>query len=396
MKNIFIIFKKEIYRFFSDIRLVISIAIIPGLLIYCLYTFVGYKQSQQINSSENTSYIIGVNYSPIGISDFLKDSDMNFEFKVYDDIKTAKEKIASEEAAIYIAFPKDFDELKPSADQNVEMQSELSAAEVKIYYNSLNNSSISAYDYWLSILSSYESSLMNIFDVNTSYDTYDLADSTKKGVSHYAMLLPTFMILFIFVGCTQTVSESIAGEKDRGTLSTVLNTPVRKYELVFGKAVSLSLISMLCGISGFIGAFLSLPRMLNMESNGASLFTYSITDYLNILMIVTSTVFLIVSIIMLISTLSKNTKEAQAYTLPIMFISSAASMSMMFSDSSRELSMFCIPIYNSILCFSDILSLDYSIPFLCVTTAVNLICALAVYAVVTKLLTLESVVFPKS
>ncbi|MFQ7035420.1 MAG: ABC transporter permease subunit [Candidatus Borkfalkia sp.] len=49
--------------------------------------------------------------------------------------------------------------------------------------------------------------------------------------------------------------ESIAGEKERGTIATLLVTPIKRSELVVGKVLSLSALSSLSAISSFIGTF---------------------------------------------------------------------------------------------------------------------------------------------
>ena len=50
--NIFTIFKKEMYRFISDKRLFFTTVLLPGLMIYVIYNFIGNTMAKQFGVSE--------------------------------------------------------------------------------------------------------------------------------------------------------------------------------------------------------------------------------------------------------------------------------------------------------------------------------------------------------
>lgn len=53
MKNILTIIKKEFARFFKDRRLILTTLILPGLLIYLVYSFMGSGLLKQVQTDEN-------------------------------------------------------------------------------------------------------------------------------------------------------------------------------------------------------------------------------------------------------------------------------------------------------------------------------------------------------
>ena len=53
------------------------------------------------------------------------------------------------------------------------------------------------------------------------------------------MMLPYLLLIFLFTGCVAITSESIAGEKERGTINTLLVTPTKRSYLAIGKIIAL-------------------------------------------------------------------------------------------------------------------------------------------------------------
>ena len=119
----------------------------------------------------------------------------------------------------------------------------------------------------------------------------------------------SMLIIFLFSGCMSTAPESIAGEKERGTIATLLITPLRRRDLALGKICALSIIALLSGLSSTVGTLLSMPTLMQMEGNvGAA---YTPVHYLALCLIILSTVLFIVACISLISAFAKSIKEAQ-------------------------------------------------------------------------------------
>ena len=124
--------------------------------------------------------------------------------------------------------------------------------------------------------------MINKFDINANADGgYDLASDKDITGKIFSMLFPMLLMTFIFSACTSLAPESISGEKERGTLTTLLVTPVRRSEIAIGKILALSILALLSGLSSFTGTALSLPKLMAMSGDdvGVNVNVYHVQDY---------------------------------------------------------------------------------------------------------------------
>ena len=185
--------------------------------------------------------------------------------------------------------------------------------------------------------------------------------------------------------------ESIAGEKERGTIATLLVTPIKRSELVVGKIVSLSALSALSAISSFIGTFLSMPKL--MGGNIGDMFAaYSAGQYVALFAIMLSAVLLIVSLISILSALAKSVKEASTFAVPLMIVVMLVGLSSMLFTTGNP-AAYLIPVFNCVQVMSAIFSMQFSAVNLLITLGSNLVyIALLVY-VLTRMFKSERVMF---
>lgn len=381
--NIWTVMKKELYRFFGDKRMVMTV-FLPGVLIYLIYSFMG-NTLVSVMEPESESYTVQVENMPASVDAILDAaaSELPITYVTYESPKTA---VQEQEIDLYVVFPATFD-----ADVAA-----MALPKVEIYHNSASSTSSGAYAIFTSILDSYESMLANCFDVNADPNTvYDLATAEDTTGMLFSMLMPMLLIMLMFTGCMAVAPESIAGEKERGTIATLLVTPIRRSELAIGKIAALSIISLLSGLCSFLGVFLSLPQLMGGEELGMiDANIYGITDYLWILGVILSTVLLFVSLISVISTLAASVKEASSMISPLMIIVTLIGVTGMLGGSPALWKCF-VPVYNSVQCISGVFSLSYEPYHILITMLVN--CALSYAAVIllTKLFNNENVMFKK-
>ena len=183
------------------------------------------------------------------------------------------------------------------------------------------------------------------------------------------------LMIFLFSGCMAVAPESIAGEKERGTIATLLVTPIKRSHLAIGKIISLSVIAILSGLSSFLGTMLSLPKLMGGdESVNASV--YGIGDYILTLLIILSTVLVIITLVSIISAFAKNVKEATGWVTPVMIISMLLGVtSMVESLCMTEPVWFLIPLYNSVQSMNGIFSMEPDLVNIGVTVVANVVFA---------------------
>ena len=366
MKNgMFTIFRKELARFFGDKRTALAAILLPGVLIFAVYTFMGSALSSQFSVDEDFTPSMQAVNLPGSISTLAGQGGLTLE--ATQDPDGAKALIEGQELDLLAVFPEDFDSQVASYD----VASGASAPAVELYYNSASVDSATAYEMMSALLEGYESSLANKFDVNPGAGSYDLATEADTAGTLMSSMMPMLLMIFLFSGCTSTAPESIAGEKERGTIATLLITPLKRSDLALGKICALSIIALLSGISSTIGTLLSMPTLMQMEGDlGAA---YSPVHYLALCLVILSTVLFLVACISLISAFAKTIKEAQTYVTPLMVLAMVVGVTAMFGGGANtHLWAYFIPFYSSVQAMVGIFALELNWTYLLITVVSNL------------------------
>lgn len=390
-RDMLTIMKKEFARFFGDKRMVLTTVLMPGLMIYILYTFMGKGMMREFSTDDAYVATAYVQNMPEELTPVLKGLSVEWAELPEGGAEAAKETITGKGADMLLVFPADF-----SASVAEYQVSDGPAPNVEIYYNSTEAESTKLYGVVKGVLDAYEEGMANKFDVNAGGNAYDLASEKDATGQVFAMLLPLLLMTFLFSGCVSIAPEAIAGEKERGTIATLLVTPMKRSALALGKIVSLSAIALLAGLSSFLGTMLSLPNLMGGADSGMDASVYVLSDYLLLLGIILTTVLVLVALMSIISAYAKNVKEASTANAPLMIVSMGVSLSTMFGGTGeKSLGLFCIPLYNSVQCMHGIFSFQYVPEQIAVTMASNLVCAFLLTWVLTKLFNSEKVMFAK-
>lgn len=366
MKNgMFTIFRKELARFFGDKRTALAAILLPGVLIFAVYTFMGSALANQFSVDEDFVPSVQAVNLPGSISTLAGQGGLTLE--ATQDPEEAKTLIEGQELDLLAVFPEDFDAQVAAYDP----ASGAPAPAVELYYNSASVDSATAYEMMSTLLEGYESSLANKFDVNPGAGSYDLATEADTAGTLMSSMMPMLLMIFLFSGCMSTAPESIAGEKERGTIATLLITPLKRSDLALGKICALSIIALLSGISSTIGTLLSMPTLMQMEGDlGAA---YSPVHYLALCLVILSTVLFLVACISLISAFAKTIKEAQTYVTPLMILAMVVGVTAMFGGGANtHLWAYFIPFYSSVQAMVGIFALELNWTYLLITVVSNL------------------------
>ena len=385
MKNAFIIMRKEFARFFKDPRLVLGTLILPGLLIFFVYTLLG-----SVFYEKEPSYTLKIVNPSASFAALFEEQDAyTLEEAEASQVEAIKGEIKEGKTDLLIVFPENFDAILVGGAY--APPGEESSPNVEVWYDSAQMRSATAYNTVAGLLDTLEDMVSSRFDVNLSGGG-DLSTKAEAEASYYAMLLPFLVLTFLFSGCLGIAPESIAGEKERGTIATLLVTPIRRSELVIGKICSLSVLSALSAISSFIGTFLAMPKL--MGGNIGDMFAaYTAGDYLALFAVMLSAVLLLVCIISILSAYAKSVKEATAFAMPVMVVVMLLGLSSMIFGTVKNPAAFLIPAYNCVQMMSQIFSRALSPVCLVITLASNAVyIGLLVFAL-TKMFKSEKCMF---
>ena len=388
--DLFTIIKKELARFFGDKRMVVA-AIMPGVLIYVMYTFMGSGMSELYTTDED--YVCNVSVVNMPESMIFLENIEEFEISVIkaEDVNAVKDAIKEDKSDLLVVFPEAFDMAMMTYDITTATDF---APNIEIYYNSASVESSHAYSEITSVLNQFEQSMANKFDVCRGEEEYDLATEEDMSAMVVSMLMPMLILMMLFSGCMSVSAESIAGEKERGTIATLLVTPMKRSDLALGKMISLSIIGLISGISSFVGIMLSLPNLMGGSGMDEMKFGYTVTDYAVLLVVIISTTLIIVGAISIVSAFAKSVKEAGSMCTPLMLVVTLTGVTNMMSNGMpEEIFWYFIPIYNTVQCMNGVFSMDYQLLSVLVTVVANLAYAGVFVVVLTKLFNSERIMY---
>ena len=395
--NTWTIIRKEFARFFGDRQLMFTTVIMPGLLIYLIYSLMGVGMRNMATEGANDVVTVRVENLPQSIMPILTMPDSSIVLMQQPVTQADIDALADKEInVVLMRFPADFDNLIAS----YEPQSGLPAPNVEIYYNSANNASDRVFNMLQTALSAYEDGMANRFDINRADEegqSFNQASDDQVLGDILSKLIPMLIIMMLFSGTMAIAPSAIAGEKERGTIATLLVTPMRRNELALGKIVSLSSIALLSGLSSFIGIALSLPKMITAGGDGIDIpFNYTTGDYVALLLVILASVLIMASAVSLLSALAKDVKNAGTMITPFMFIIMLAGLMPMFQTSTPDnLAVYLIPFYNSIQVMADVFAHSLNWTTVLVTLCSNIVyTGIAVFGL-TRMFNSERIMFSK-
>lgn len=375
MKHILIVMRKELARVFTDKKLIFTTIILPGLLLFVVYSLMGSAMSQMVEPEKAYDiyeYGLTSEVRTVLVTAFTEaEMEVNFISVTESEIEGIQNDIESEDKLLLIHMDPD-------------------TKEIYLYYNDGNMDSLGIQSSVLGILNAvYNQTIINGVQYKILEQTFSKNDLSFNLV---AMMLPMLIITFLFQGALAVGPESIAGDKERGTIATLLSTPTRRSHIALGKIFSLSILSVLSSISSFIGVILSLPKLMQSDTS----ITFDFSTYVTLFLILVSTTLVIISIVSVISATAKNIKEATTFVTPLMILSMMIGMTTMFSFKISDGAWtYAIPIYNTANILSEAFTGNLSLVPLVVAVVSNLLFTVIFTFILTKMFNSEKMMFTK-
>lgn len=191
---------------------------------------------------------------------------------------------------------------------------------------------------------------------------HDLSQVSTRQAMLWSKILPFVMLLWALTGAFYPAIDSCAGEKERGTLETMLCGPAARSEIVAGKLLTIisfsSLTSLLNLLSMMVSGFLLIRAM---PSEG--LFSIGPPPLLALFWLVLALIpaaTLFGSLALSIAVFARSTKEGQYYLMPLLLISLPLLMIALMPASELEFGTAIIPLTGLMLLLRELIEGDYS------------------------------------
>ena len=390
MRKTLAVFKKELRRFFSDKRMLMAL-ILPGLLVFLIYYFLPDLYATSLSPNLSEDYIANIaisdNYDEnneqssllegaiLSVFENLDYASPNIVEFALEEESQIKDKLVKKEIDLMVVFDDNFEHI-------IFNEISVSKPNIDILYNS--SSGESAYIY--SLVLSISEQLYQSFTINYQINP-DVGEQNYAIMQVVAIILPMLTISMIFSSTLQVCPEAIAGEKERGTLSSILVTPIKRSEFALGKILALILVSLVSGTITGAGLLISLPRLYGSMGS----FSMPPSSYILLFLVLLTLVVFFVNVAMCISTFAKSIKEATSYLGPLLVVFMVIAMLPGFIDVSN-IGFAFVPVLNVSYVMSSIVYGTVDIMYLAFTLLSNIIFSLIFIFIDVKLFKSESVV----
>jgi len=190
---------------------------------------------------------------------------------------------------------------------------------------------------------------------------YDLAKEGSVMGKIISILLPFFIIIYLFANSMKVGLDTVAGEKERGTLAVILVNQVDRLSIVIGKMMSVMVAAIVGAASSVIGLIIaSRYLMVMIGASGAAISSYSMSSIhiLQFTIVVIPLAVLVASMVLIVSTFARNTKEGNGMIMPVYFVVMIMGMATMQTGDVPPKWMISAPVFNSLLVLKDILMKD--------------------------------------
>lgn len=338
--NLWNILKKELRELFRDKKSLAMMLIIP---IFIPLLVIGMSALFESQVSKDVS-----EYNKIGFAYEMSETEKSIAEEMNIEIVTGneeelKQKYNNGEINLYVTKQDSKYIINTDGSDNSTFASSLIENYLNTYKQYLQQS-------YLQENNINPNEVLNIITVEENVleqDNY-FADYIKN----YAFL---FIMMAITVSATYPATDTTAGERERGTLETLLTFPIKSKDIIVGKFLGVTVSSIITGIISLVLAILSLMITKNMFSiyDGMDVMYSPITILFAVIVIIAYS-FFISGLCIAIASTSKTFKEAQSALTPLTFISFFPGMIAFMMGITTTPILSIVPFLNFTLIFTDI------------------------------------------
>lgn len=369
MNDILTIIGKELSRVFTDKKLVFTTFFLPALSLVLIYSVMGIMVKQSMDQREEHIGNVVVLEAPESFKAFWAMEGSAYKLSLTYDEKINEDALKND---IYegkleglVVFDKGFDVLVASYKTT-------GMPNLKTYYNPTEDYSQSAHNKLVDkILMDYEKSLLTArfgsedfltaFTVDLGNEDQLLAPKEKISGDLLGGLVPMLLSVFLFAGGMGIGIDLITGEKERGTMATLLVTPIKREAIAFGKMISLGIVSLVSTASSLVGMAISFPFLeMAFSKSGDTQSIEGATQGVQILMLSPMGVFqflvlsmmltlIYVGIICIISVYANSVKEAGTLVTPAYMVVMLLGLVTVFSTEMPKVWAFAAPVYGTLM-----------------------------------------------
>ncbi|HIT24382.1 MAG TPA: ABC transporter permease [Candidatus Faecimonas intestinavium] len=338
--NLWNILKKELRELFRDKKSLAMMLVIP-IFIPLLVIGMSALFESQMNVDTNEYNKIGFNYE---LSETEKQIAKEMDIDIVENT-TKKLKGKYEEGKIDLYITK--------KDNHYTIHSD--GSDASTYASTLAETYFNTYKEILQQQALQE----NDIDANQILNIITIEEKVVEEDNFFASYIKNYAFLFIImaitVSATYPATDTTAGERERGTLETLLTFPMKSKDIIIGKFLGVTVSSIITGLLSLVLAIISLFISKDMFTIYEGVNTmYSLSSVIYAIVVIITYSFFISGLCIAIASTSKTFKEAQSALTPLTFISLFPGMIAFMIGITTTPLIAIIPFLNFTTIFTDI------------------------------------------
>lgn len=395
MKGWAIVFRKEVFEVFRDRRTFFNIILSPLLITPLILALVGSmarRQARDARQEQVSVGIVGRDRAPAA-RELFDGAEKELRLRFVDVTRAdAEARIRARDLKAAAVLPDDAQE-RLTDQQTVPVQ---------ILQDVSSDASRQAADRLHTFFEKRGERLTarRLMDAGLSQQLarpFEVGDVPLKGTGGAGLLLLTSFLPYVLaisaiLGGVFVANDAVAGEKERGTLESLLVTPVSRRDIALGKYAATATMSLLSGTLSLVGLLwpfaVPLPFFAWMTEGGLRLSPAAIAAMFLVLLPLS---ILGAGVLLAISTIARNQKEAQTYLGPTLMAVSVLAMISMLQRADAPLPVALAPVLGTALVLKQALQGSVHLPFVVTACAASLVYAVAALVYATRLFQKESV-----
>ena len=397
LRNIGIVYRKELTDSLRDRRTLVSMIVIPLLLFPVMmlgFSYLAVKLVGQAKKEVPQIMVLGGEDSP-KVMARLRNLDT---IEIVPPAPDYVEQISNKKVRAAVEIPKGFDAALERNEKTTikiymyegEIKSSFAADRVEKFFSELREKT--ARDRLEA--RKLPVSLLKPFDIEQK----NVAPPEKVGGSLFGGLIGYMVILLCMTGAMYPAIDLTAGEKERGTMETILCSPVQRTHLVLGKflmVLTASLASAVLSVISMGVSFLGVSKLGSLESGGRSPFQMSINPkaVLAVFGMVLPMAVLFAAALMTIALFAKSYKEAQSYLTPMTFLVVIPAVASLLPGVELNAKLALVPVLNTSLVSKEILTGTYHWNYIALIFLSSCAYAAAAMFIAVKMFQREDVLF---
>ncbi|MCE9606228.1 MAG: ABC transporter permease [Planctomycetia bacterium] len=208
------------------------------------------------------------------------------------------------------------------------------------------------------------------------FDNQDVAEKDQRHAAMWSKILPFLLLIWALTGAFYPAIDLCAGEKERGTLETLLSSPAERIEIVWGKLLTVMLFSVLTAVLNILSMGLTGSVVLGGLLGGEGHMAFGPPPplapiWLFLALLPMSAMFSALCIAL--ASFARSTKEGQYYLMPLVLVTMPLVILPMAPGVELNLGMSLIPVTGVVLLLKMMLEghywevLRYMLPVVAVT-----------------------------